>query len=46
VGLALAKIIVEAHHGSLSIEDTPRAGTAFVVEFSTHWPVEEPPRSE
>jgi K+-sensing histidine kinase KdpD len=46
VGLALAKTIVEAHHGSLSIADTPSAGTAFVLEFPIHWPVEEPPRSE
>jgi K+-sensing histidine kinase KdpD len=46
VGLALAKTIVEAHHGSLSLADTPSAGTAFVLEFPTHWPVEEPPRSE
>jgi K+-sensing histidine kinase KdpD len=46
VGLALAKTIVEAHHGSLSIADTPSAGTAFVLELPTHWPVEEPPPSE
>jgi signal transduction histidine kinase len=41
VGLALARIIVEAHYGSIWIEDTPDAGSAFVVEFSAHWPAEE-----
>ena len=37
VGLALAKVIVEVHHGSIWVEDTPSAGTAFVVEFPSHW---------
>jgi K+-sensing histidine kinase KdpD len=37
VGLALAKVIVEVHHGSIWIEDTPSAGTAFVIEFPAHW---------
>jgi K+-sensing histidine kinase KdpD len=46
VGLALAKIIVEAHRGSISIADIPGAGSAFLVEFPTHWPVEEPASSE
>ena len=46
VGLALAKLIVEAHHGSLRMEDTPGAGTAFVAEFPTQWLFEEPRRSE
>jgi len=46
VGLALAKIIVEAHHGSITMADMPGAGTAFVVEFPTHWHVREPRRSE
>jgi signal transduction histidine kinase len=46
VGLALAKLIVEAHHGFLRVEDSPYAGTAFVLEFPTHWNVEEPRRSE
>ncbi len=41
VGLALARIIVEAHHGSIWIEDTPGAGSAFVIEFPVHWPAEE-----
>jgi K+-sensing histidine kinase KdpD len=45
VGLALAKLVVEAHHGSIQIEDTPGAGTAFVVEFPTHWPAREQRRS-
>jgi signal transduction histidine kinase len=46
VGLALAKLIVESHHGSITIEDTPDAGTAFVVELPTHWLVEERRRPE
>jgi two-component system, sensor histidine kinase len=37
VGLALAKVIVEVHHGALWIEDTKGAGTAFVLEFPSHW---------
>jgi K+-sensing histidine kinase KdpD len=37
VGLALAKLIVEAHQGELRIEDTPAAGSAFVLEFPVHW---------
>ena len=46
VGLSLAKIIVEAHHGTIRIEQTPGAGSAFVVELPTHWHVEERRRSE
>ncbi len=46
VGLALAKIIVEAHHGTLTLEDVPAAGTAFVIELPIRWPDEEPSRSE
>ncbi len=37
VGLALAKVIVEVHHGSISVEEMPSAGTAFAIEFPTHW---------
>jgi signal transduction histidine kinase len=37
VGLALAKVIVEVHHGSIWVEDTPSAGSAFVIEFPSHW---------
>jgi K+-sensing histidine kinase KdpD len=46
VGLALAKIVVEAHHGSLRIEPMAGAGSAFVAEFPTEWSAEEPRRSE
>ncbi|MBN2574943.1 MAG: hybrid sensor histidine kinase/response regulator [Deltaproteobacteria bacterium] len=46
VGLALAKTIVEAHHGAIHIEDTPSAGSAFVVELPTGWPSREQRRSE
>jgi K+-sensing histidine kinase KdpD len=46
VGLALAKLIVEAHQGTLDIEDIPGAGSAFVVEFPTHWRVREQRRAE
>jgi K+-sensing histidine kinase KdpD len=38
VGPALAKAIVEAHHGSIWVEDTPDAGSGFVLEFPAHWP--------
>jgi signal transduction histidine kinase len=37
VGPALAKAIVEAHHGSIWVEDTPDAGSGFVLEFPSHW---------
>jgi K+-sensing histidine kinase KdpD len=37
VGLALAKVIVEVHHASISIQDIAGAGTAFVIEFPSHW---------
>jgi len=45
VGLALAKVIVEVHHGSIWIEDTPSAGTAFVIEFPSHWTTSRGQRS-
>lgn len=38
VGLSLAKAIVEAHHGSIWVEDIPEAGSGFVIEFPSHWP--------
>lgn len=41
-GLALARVIVEVHHGSTWVEDTPGAGSAFVIEFPSHWAVKEP----
>jgi K+-sensing histidine kinase KdpD len=37
VALALAKVIVEVHHGTIVIEDMPAAGTAFVLDFPSHW---------
>jgi K+-sensing histidine kinase KdpD len=40
-GLALARVIVEVHHGSVRVEDTPGAGSAFVIEFPSHWPTRE-----
>jgi K+-sensing histidine kinase KdpD len=41
VGLALARNVVEAHHGSIRVEDSPSAGSAFVLEFPAHWPARE-----
>jgi K+-sensing histidine kinase KdpD len=41
VGLALARIIVEAHQGTIQIEDIPGTGSAFVVEFPTHLRIRE-----
>lgn len=38
LGLAIARGIVEAHHGRLIIEDTPGGGATFVI----HLPREEP----
>jgi K+-sensing histidine kinase KdpD len=40
-GLALARVIVEVHHGSTWIEDVPGAGSAFVIEFPSHWAIKE-----
>ena len=37
VALALAKVIVEVHHGTIVVEDTLAAGTAFVLDFPSHW---------
>lgn len=41
-GLALARVIVEVHHGSTWVEDVPGAGSAFVIEFPSHWAIKEP----
>jgi two-component system, OmpR family, sensor kinase len=41
VGLALARIIVEAHRGTVQVEDVPGAGSAFVVEFPTRCRIRE-----
>jgi K+-sensing histidine kinase KdpD len=40
-GLALARVIVEVHHGSTWVEDVPGAGSAFVIEFPSHWAIKE-----
>jgi signal transduction histidine kinase len=38
LGLALAKVVVEMHGGSLWVEDLPRAGSAFVFELKNDSP--------
>jgi hypothetical protein len=45
-GLALARVIVEVHHGSTWVEDTPGAGSAFVIEFAPNWPLREHRQAE
>ena len=40
-GLALAKVIVEVHHGTTGVEDVPGAGSAFVIRFPSHWSLRE-----
>lgn len=35
VGLALAKVVMDLHGGSLSVEDVARAGSAFVIELKS-----------
>jgi PAS domain S-box-containing protein len=36
LGLAIVKRIVEAHHGSISLESQPAHGTTFVIWFPMH----------
>jgi signal transduction histidine kinase len=38
LGLALAKVVVELHGGTLWVEDVPRAGSAFVFELKNDSP--------
>jgi signal transduction histidine kinase len=38
LGLALARVVVELHGGSLWVEDVPRAGSAFVFELKNDSP--------
>jgi signal transduction histidine kinase len=38
LGLALAKVVVELHGGSLWVEDVPRSGSAFVFELKNDSP--------
>ena len=35
LGLALAKLVVELHGGTIWVEDAPRGGTAFVMELQS-----------
>jgi DNA-binding response OmpR family regulator len=46
IGLALARTIVEAHHGAIHVECAAGAGSAFVIEFPAGWPARERRRSE
>jgi len=46
VGLALAHAIVKAQHGSLRLEDSPMASTAFVIELSARRVTEESSTTE
>jgi K+-sensing histidine kinase KdpD len=45
-GLALARVIVEVHHGSIRVDDVQGAGSAFVIEFPSHWTIKEQRASE
>jgi K+-sensing histidine kinase KdpD len=36
LGLALARVVVELHGGTLRVEDVPRGGSAFVLELRSH----------
>ncbi len=45
-GLALARVIVEVHHGSIWVEDVEGAGSAFVIEFPSRWTIKEQRSSE
>jgi K+-sensing histidine kinase KdpD len=38
LGLALAKLIVEVHGGTIWVEDIPRSGSAFVIELPSSGP--------
>jgi len=38
LGLALAKLIVDVHGGTIWVEDSPRGGSAFVIELPSSGP--------
>jgi K+-sensing histidine kinase KdpD len=38
LGLALAKVIIEVHGGTIWVEDIPRGGSAFVIELPSSGP--------
>jgi signal transduction histidine kinase len=38
LGLALAKLIVEVHGGTIWVEDIPLGGSAFVIELPSSGP--------
>jgi signal transduction histidine kinase len=44
LGLALARAVVEMHHGKIWVEDVPRGGSAFVFELSAERPSPPPPK--
>ena len=45
LGLAIAKGIVEAHHGTLKIEDTKDGGVTFIVSLPAEKPYDQSTRS-